>query len=128
MADLNSCSFTGRITRDAVVESVGAKGTQITKFSIANNTGFGQYAKANFFNVQVWGQAGAAVAQYLKKGKQVAVTGMLENAKWEGKDGLEHDSWTLTCQGVTLLADAKQSSGMVGTEGCISEAGGEITF
>ena len=128
MADLNSCSFTGRITRDAVVESVGAKGTQITKFSIANNTGFGQYAKANFFNVQVWGQAGAAVAQYLKKGKQVAVTGMLENAKWEGKDGLEHDSWTLTCQGVTLLADAKQSSSMVGTEGRISEAGGEITF
>ena len=128
MADLNSCSFTGRITRDAVVESVGAKGTQITKFSIANNTGFGQYAKANFFNVQVWGQAGAAVAQYLKKGKQVAVTGTLENAKWEGKDGLEHDSWTLTCQGVTLLADAKQSSDMVGTEGRISEAGGEITF
>ena len=128
MADLNSCSFTGRITRDAVVESVGAKGTQITKFSIANNTGFGQYAKANFFNVQVWGQAGAAVAQYLKRGKQVAVTGMLENAKWEGKDGLEHDSWTLTCQGVTLLADAKQSSGMVGTEERISEAGGEITF
>ena len=128
MADLNSCSFTGRITRDAVVESVGAKGTQITKFSIANNTGFGQYAKANFFNVQVWGQAGAAVAQYLKKGKQVAVTGMLENDKWGGKDGLEHDSWTLTCQRVTLLADAKQSSDMVGTEGRISEAGGEITF
>ena len=128
MADLNSCSFTGRVTKDAVVESVGAKGTQITKFSIANNTGFGQYAKANFFNVQVWGQAGAAVAQYLKKGKQVAITGMLENAKWTGKDGLEHDSWTLTCQGVTLLADAKQSSDMAGTEERISEEGGEITF
>lgn len=125
MADLNSCSFTGRITRDAVVESVGAKGTQITKFSIANNTGFGQYAKANFFNVQVWGQAGAAVAQYLKKGKQVAITGILENAKWSGKDGLEHDSWTLTCQGVTLLADAKQSSV---PEDCISNTEGEITF
>ena len=128
MADLNSCSFTGRVTKDAVVESIGVKGTQITRFSIANNTGFGQYAKTNFFNVQVWGQAGAAVAQYLKKGKQVAVTGMLENAKLTGKDGLEHDSWTLTCQGVTLLADAKQSSDMVGTEGHISETGEEITF
>lgn len=129
MADLNSCSFTGRVTKDAVVESIGAKGTQITKFSIANNTGFGQYAKANFFNVQVWGQAGAAVAQYLKKGKQVAVTGMLENAKWAGKDGLEHDSWTLTCQGVTLLADAKQPSGTEGcTEGCTASTGEEITF
>lgn len=129
MADLNSCSFTGRVTKDAVVESVGAKGTQITRFSIANNTGFGQYAKTNFFNVQVWGQSGAAVAQYLKRGKQVAVTGALENNKWEGKDGLAHDSWVLTCQGVTLLADAKQPSGTEGcTEGCTASTGEEITF
>lgn len=110
MADLNSCSFTGRVTRDAVVESVGAKGTQITKFGMANNTGFGQYAKTNFFNVQVWGHAGAAIAQYLKKGKQIAVTGQLENQKWTGKDGLEHDSWNLTCQSVTLLADVAAKS------------------
>lgn len=110
MSDLNSCSFTGRVTKDAVVESIGAKGTQITKFSIANNTGFGQYAKTNFFNVQVWGKAGVAIAEYLKKGKQVAVTGMLENQKWTGKDGLEHDSWNLTCQSVTLLADAKATT------------------
>lgn len=110
MSDLNSCSFTGRVTKDAVVESIGAKGTQITKFSIANNTGFGQYAKTNFFNVQVWGKAGVAIAEYLKRGKQVAVTGMLENQKWTGKDGLEHDSWNLTCQSVTLLADAKTTT------------------
>ena len=110
MSDLNSCSFTGRVTKDAVVESIGAKGTQITKFSIANNTGFGQYAKTNFFNVQVWGKAGVAIAEYLKKGKQIAVTGMLENQKWTGKDGLEHDSWNLTCQSVTLLADAKTTT------------------
>ena len=110
MSDLNSCSFSGRVTKDAVVESIGAKGTQITKFSIANNTGFGQYAKTNFFNVQVWGKAGVAIAEYLKRGKQVAVTGMLENQKWTGKDGLEHDSWNLTCQSVTLLADAKATT------------------
>ena len=110
MSDLNSCSFTGRVTKDAVVESIGAKGTQVTKFSIANNTGFGQYAKTNFFNVQVWGKAGVAIAEYLKRGKQIAVTGMLENQKWTGKDGLEHDSWNLTCQSVTLLADAKTTT------------------
>ena len=35
---------------------------------------------------------------------------MLENQKWTGKDGLEHDSWNLTCQSVTLLADAKATT------------------
>lgn len=109
MSDLNSCSFTGRVTRDAEFQTVGSKGTMLTKFGIANNTGFGQYAKTNFFNCQMWGKQGEAIKQYLVKGKQVAVTGQLENQKWTGNDGLEHDSWTLTVSSVTLLADAKGS-------------------
>lgn len=107
MADLNSCSFTGRLTRDAETQTVGSKGTSITKFSIANNTGFGQYARTQFFNCQMWGKAGEALKQYLTKGKQVAVTGVLENQKWTGNDGIEHDSWTLTVSSVTLLADSQ---------------------
>lgn len=106
MSDLNSCSFTGRVTKDAEITSVGSKGTLLTKFSIANNTGFGQYAKTSFFNVQVWGKVGEAIKAYLVKGKQVAVTGQLENTKWTGNDGVTHDSWTLTATSVTLLADA----------------------
>lgn len=107
MADLNSCSFTGRLTKDAETSVVGSKGTSLTKFSIANNTGFGQYERTNFFNCQMWGKAGEAVRQYLTKGKQVAVTGVLENQKWTGNDGVQHDSWTLTVSSVTLLADSK---------------------
>lgn len=106
MADLNSCSFIGRLTKDASVDVVGTKGTQITKFSIANNTGFGQYQKTNFFNVQIWGKAGASVAQYLVKGKQVGVTGVLEDSSWTGQDGNRHQQWTLTANSVTLLADS----------------------
>ena len=107
MSDLNNYAFIGRLTRDATVESIGAKGTQITKFAIANNTGFGTYQKTNFFNVQIWGKAGVSVAPYLLKGKQVAVAGVLENQKWTGQDGQTHDNWVLTASGVSLLADGK---------------------
>lgn len=106
MADLNSCSFIGRVTRDAEVDTVGVKNTQITKFGIANNTGFGSYQKTNFFNVQIWGKAGAAVSQYLKKGKQVGVSGALEDTSWIDKEGNKHMQWTLTANSVTLLADS----------------------
>lgn len=116
MSDLNNCTFVGRLTKDATVENVGAKGTQITKFSIANNTGFGQYQRTNFFNVQMWGKAGAAVAPYLTKGKQIALSGMLENQKWTGQDGAQHDSWTLTANSVTLLADSKGGEQTVAAE------------
>lgn len=107
MADLNVCTFVGRLTKDATTETVGAKGTQLTKFSIANNTGFGQYERTNFFNVQMWGKQGVALSPYLLKGKQIAITGMLENQKWTGQDGQPHDSWTLSANSVTLLADGK---------------------
>lgn len=106
MADLNSCSFVGRLTRDAEMQNVGAKGTSLVKFAIANNTGYGQYARTNFINVQIWGNTGVNVMQWLKKGKQVAVTGQLENNKWTDKEGHGHDSWTLTCNAIQLLADA----------------------
>lgn len=106
MADLNSCSFVGRLTRDAEMQYVGAKETAVVKFAIANNTGYGQYARTNFINVQIWGNTGINVMQWLKKGKQVAVTGQLENNRWTDKDGHVHDSWTLTCNAIQLLADA----------------------
>lgn len=109
MADLNSCSFTGRLTKDAETSTVGSKGTSVTKFAIANNTGFGQYERTNFFNCQMWGKAGESIRQYLVKGKQVAVTGVLENQKWTGNDGVQHDSWTLTVSTVKLLADSRNS-------------------
>lgn len=110
MSDLNVCTFIGRVTRDAEMTTVGAKNTTIVKWGIANNTGFGQYEKTNFFNCQMWGKAGEAIKQYLVKGKQIAVTGELEDTSWTGNDGVKHQQWTLTVSKITLLADAHGGS------------------
>lgn len=109
MSDVNVCTFVGRCTRDAETKTVGAKGTSLTTWAIANNTGFGQYEKTNFFNCQMWGKQGESLKQYLVKGKQIAVVGTLENQKWTGSDGQQHDSWTLTVSQVTLLADSRNA-------------------
>lgn len=110
MSDLNNCTFIGRVTRDAELTTVGAKGTSLVKWGIANNTGFGQYERTNFFNCQMWGKQGEGIRQYLIKGKQVAVSGTLENQQWTGNDGTKHDSWVLTVDKITLLADSKNAS------------------
>ena len=55
MSDLNSCTFTGNLTKDAEVKLIGAKQTPCCEFTVANNTGFGQYEKASFIQVQLWG-------------------------------------------------------------------------
>lgn len=110
MSDVNVCTFVGRCTRDAETTTVGSKGTSLTKWAIANNTGFGQYERTNFFNCQMWGKQGESLRQYLTKGKQIAVVGTLENQKWEGNDGQSHDSWTLTVTQVALLADSRKAT------------------
>lgn len=118
MSDMNVCTFIGRVTRDAELTQVGAKNTSLVKWGIANNTGFGQYEKTNFFNCQMWGKAGEGIKQYLVKGKQICVTGQLEDTSWEGNDGTRHQQWTLTVSQVSLLADSKS------TQQQVSEAAG----
>ena len=113
MSDMNVCTFIGRITRDAETSMVGAKNTALTKWGIANNTGFGQYEKTNFFNCQMWGRQGESIKQYLTKGKQICVTGQLEDTTWEGQDGIKHQQWTLTVNQVTLLADSRSTQQQV---------------
>lgn len=120
MSDMNVCTFIGRVTRDAETSTIGAKNTALTKWGIANNTGFGQYEKTNFFNCQMWGKQGESIKQYLTKGKQICVTGQLEDTTWTSDDGTKHLQWTLTVSQVSLLADSKnaqqQASGTAGDE------------
>lgn len=107
MSDVNIFTFSGRLTRDAESKSVGQKNSLLTTFTVANNTGFGQYAKSQFFDVQEWGQKGQAIQPYLIKGKNVVVTGTLENSSWTGSDGVKHDKWIVTASDVCLLSDGK---------------------
>lgn len=119
MSDMNVCTFIGRVTRDAETSTIGAKNTALTKWGIANNTGFGQYEKTNFFNCQMWGKQGESIKQYLTKGKQICVTGQLEDTTWTSDDGTKHLQWTLTVSQVSLLADSKS------TQQQVSEAAGD---
>ena len=43
--------------------------------------------KPNYFNVVVWGAQGENCANYLSKGRPVAIEGRLDWREWEAKDG-----------------------------------------
>ena len=45
------------------------------------------------------------------KGKQIALTGVLESQKWTGQDGVQHEGWQLTASSVTLLSGTKNNEG-----------------
>ena len=109
MSDLNCCSFTGRLTKDAEMKMIGAKQTPCTEFSIANNTGYGQFEKTTYISVQVWGARGTSLMDYLKKGTRVAVAGELTQNDWVDQNGGKHTMFRLSANSVVLLGSPKNA-------------------
>lgn len=108
MSDLNSCSFTGRLGKDAELKYIGAKQTPCAVFSIACTTGFGQYEKTLWLEIQYWGQRAEGIISYLKKGGRVAVTGELSNDAWVDQNGVKHTTLRLSANNIVLLGSKKQ--------------------
>lgn len=77
--------------------------SQVCKFKVAANTGFGDKKSVSFFNVDQWGKAGEASVKYLDKGKQVAVTGTLVCREYETKDGKKGVSLDVRATDVVFL-------------------------
>lgn len=103
MSDLNSCTFTGRLGRDAELKMIGAKQTPCAVFSLANDTGFGQYQKTSWIEVQLWGAKATALVEYLKRGSRVGVVGEFTQNDWVDQNGVKHSSWRLSANSITLL-------------------------
>jgi single-strand DNA-binding protein len=100
MASLNSCAFTGNLTRDAEMKTVGEN--EVASFAIAVNDRKGE---ATFLNCDMWRPGG--VSEYLTRGKQVAVSGELRCKRYE-KDGQKKEIWVLEVRSLTLLGGARE--------------------
>lgn len=101
MASLNSCAFTGNLTRDAETKMVGEN--EVASFAIAVNGR--KEGDVTFLNCDMWRPGG--VSEYLTRGKQVAVSGELRCKKYE-KDGQKREIWVLEVKTLALLGGARE--------------------
>jgi single-strand DNA-binding protein len=106
MADINKVVLVGRLTRDAE-QSYTQSGYALLKFSIAVNRrrkqGEQWIDEANFFDITSFGRQGEAIAQYMTKGRQVAVEGQLRQDRWEAQDGSKRSKVYVDANYVQLL-------------------------
>jgi len=91
-SNVNVVVITGNLTRDPELRHTGG-GTAVCELRVAVNSRrkdgqTGQWVdKPNYFDVVVWGAQGENCANYLAKGRPVAVEGRLDWREWEAKDG-----------------------------------------
>ena len=91
MANINRVVLVGNLTRDPELRHTGG-GTPVCSLRIAVNSRrrdeSGQWTdKPNYFSVSVFGNQAESCAQYLSKGRPVAIDGRLDWREWEAKDG-----------------------------------------
>jgi len=91
-SNINVVVITGNLTRDPELRHTGG-GTPVCDLRVAVNSRrkngqTGQWEdKPNYFDVTVWGAQGENCANYLSKGRPVAVEGRLDWREWEAKEG-----------------------------------------
>ena len=112
MSDLNVMVVAGRLTKDAVLKTFPQSGKKFLEFNVANNTGYGQYAKVQYFNCMLVGdQRADKLCLYLGKGQQVILEGKLESNNYTNKEGVLVKDWKFLVNELQLVGGTKQNKG-----------------
>ena len=96
----------GRLTKEPELRYIASTGTAVTRFSIAVDRPFAKKdaeVTADFFNVVVWGKTAEHCANYLKKGRQVALRGRLQNNNYTDKDGVKRYTVEIIAEEVKFI-------------------------
>jgi single-strand DNA-binding protein len=106
--NINTGVITGNLTRDPELRSTPG-GTAVCKLRVAVNSSrkdgqTGEWIdKPNYFDVTVWGAQGENCANYLSKGRPVAVSGRLDWREWEAQDGSKRQAVEIIANSVQFL-------------------------
>jgi single-strand DNA-binding protein len=131
-ANINRVVLVGNLTKDPELRHTPS-GTAVCSLRLAVNTrrkdsATGEWTeKPNYFDITVWGNQGESCAQYLAKGRPVAVDGRLEWREWESQDGSKRQAVEVVADTVQFLGSRDGGGGEGGGQGRSFEPrGGEL--
>ena len=113
--NINRVVLTGNLTRDPELRSTPS-GTSVCSLRVACNTrrkdASGEWVdKPNYFDITIWGRQGENAAQYLEKGRPVAVDGRLEWREWQDKEGNKRQSVDIIADSVQFIGGRGEANG-----------------
>jgi single-strand DNA-binding protein len=120
MQNINVVVITGNLTRDPELRSTQS-GTSVCNLRVAVNgrrkNAHDEWVdKANYFDVTVWGTRGEKCAEYLAKGRPVAVEGRLDWSEYT-KDDEKRQRVQIVANSVQFLGGKPEENGSAGATG-----------
>ena len=114
--NINRVILTGRLTRDPGLRNLPS-GMSVCSLRLAFNTRkkdptTGEWGeKGNFVDVTVWGRQGEIVAQYMTKGRAIAVDGRLEWREWTDQTGNNRQTLEIIADNTEFIGGRDEGQG-----------------
>ncbi|EGK10370.1 single-stranded DNA-binding protein [Kroppenstedtia eburnea] len=108
---LNRVVLIGRLTRDPELRYTPG-GVAVTSFNLAVNRRFTNQQgdrEADFIDIVAWRQLAETVANYMKKGRLVAVEGRLQIRSYENQEGRRIKVAEVVAENVQFLESRSQA-------------------
>ena len=130
---INSVVIVGNLTRDPELRATPS-GTSVCSLRVAVNDRVkdqttGEWGdKPNYFDVDVFGGQGERCAQYLARGRQVAISGRLRWREWETQEGQKREAVSVVANTVQFIGPREPDAGGQGGWSGASGGAGGTTF
>ena len=112
----NKVVLLGNLTADPELRTTTG-GQNVASFTIAisrtwNNAQGEKQEETSFINCTAWGRTGETIAKYVQKGRQLLVSGRLQQRTWQDKDtGKNRSAIDIIVEEFSFVSDGSRGGG-----------------
>ena len=111
----NKVILMGNLTADPELRTTPS-GQNLASFTLAinrtwNNANGERQEETSFINCTAWGKTGETISKYVSKGRQLLVSGRLQQRTWQDKDtGKNRSAIDVVVEEFSFVSDGSRSS------------------
>lgn len=110
---MNKVVLIGRTTKSPELRYAPGTGTAVCRFTLAVNRPY-KKDETDFINCVAFGKIAETIAQYVLKGRQVAITGSIRTGSYENNAGNKNYTTDVVLDGFEFIGNSNNNQGNSG--------------
>lgn len=106
---MNKVILVGRLTKDPELRYAAGSGTAVCRFTLAVARQF-KKDETDFINCIAFNKQGEAIAQYVTKGRQLAVIGNIRTGSYDGQDGIKRYTTDILVESFEFIGNSNNGN------------------
>lgn len=106
---MNKVILIGRTVADPELRYAAGSGTAVCRFTLAVARQF-KKDETDFINCIAFNKQGEAIAQYVTKGRQLAVTGSIRTGSYDGQDGVKRYTTDILVESFEFIGNSNNGN------------------